>query len=134
MGKSADYFLLAPLASLPAYQDLLNRLQEGDYTGGSLRGLGLPRAVRLAVLAALHHDLDKPILLLTNRADRALSLFDELGFWLPEGINLTLLNRTLPFTKICLGRKAHAMTVCGYWRSSAATGCRAVLPPRLILS
>lgn len=88
MGKSADYPLLAPLASLPAYQDLLIRLQEGDYTGGSLRGLGLPRAVRLAVLAALHHDLDKPILLLTNRADRALSLFDELGFWLPEGINL----------------------------------------------
>ena len=88
MGKSADHSLLAPLSSLTAYQDLLLRLQEGDYTGGSLRGLGLPRAVRLALLAALHHDLDKPILLLTNRADRALSLFDELGFWLPEGTNL----------------------------------------------
>ena len=88
MGKSADHPLLAPLASLTAYQDLLVRLQEGDYIGGSLRGLGLPRAVRLALLAALHHDLDKPILLLTNRADRALSLFDELGFWLPEGTNL----------------------------------------------
>ena len=88
MGKSADHPLLAPLSSLTAYQDLLLRLQEGDYTGGSLRGLGLPRAVRLALLAALHHDLDKPILLLTNRADRALSLFDELGFWLPEGTNL----------------------------------------------
>ena len=88
MGKSADHPLLAPFSSLTAYQDLLLRLQEGDYTGGSLRGLGLPRAVRLALLAALHHDLDKPILLLTNRADRALSLFDELGFWLPEGTNL----------------------------------------------
>ena len=88
MGKSADHPLLAPLSSLTAYQDLLLRLQEGDYTGGSLRGLGLPRAVRLALLAALHHDLEKPILLLTNRADRALSLFDELGFWLPEGTNL----------------------------------------------
>jgi len=88
MGKSADYPLLSPLSSLTAYQDLLLRLQEGDYTGGSLRGLGLPRAVRLALLAALHQDLEKPILLLTNRADRALSLFDELGFWLPEGTNL----------------------------------------------
>ena len=78
MGKSADHPLLAPLSSLTAYQDLLLRLQEGDYTGGSLRGLGLPRAVRLALLTALHHDLDKPISLLTNRADRALSLFDEL--------------------------------------------------------
>lgn len=88
MGKSANYPLLAPLSSLTAYQDLLLRLREGDFTGGSLRGLGLPRAVRLALLAALHYDLEKPILLLTNRADRALSLFDELGFWLPEGTNL----------------------------------------------
>ncbi len=88
MGKSAEYPLLAPLASLTAYQDLLNRIREGDFIGGNLRGLGLPRAVRLALLAALHHDLEKPILLLTNRADRALSLFDELGFWLPEGTNL----------------------------------------------
>ena len=88
MGKSADYPLLAPLSSLTAYQDLLVRLQEGDFTGGNLRGLGLPRAVRLALLAALHHDIEKPILLLTNRADRALSLFDELSFWLPEGTNL----------------------------------------------
>jgi len=88
MGKSAEHPLLAPLASLTAYQDLLNRIQEGDFIGGNLRGLGLPRAVRLALLAALHHDLNKPILLLTNRADRALSLFDELGFWLPEGTNL----------------------------------------------
>jgi len=74
MAKSADYFLLAPLAGLPAYQDLLLGLKEGEYTGSSLRGLGLPRAVRLALLAALHHDLQKPILLLTNRADRALSM------------------------------------------------------------
>jgi len=88
MGKSADHPLLAPLSSLPAYQDLLTGLREGDHTGGSLRGLGLPRSVRLALLAALHLDLEKPILLLTNRADRALSLFDELGFWMPEGTNL----------------------------------------------
>ncbi len=88
MGKSADHPLLAPLSSLTAYQDLLTRLKEGDFTGGDLRGLGLPRAVRLALLAALHYDLNTPILLVTNRADRALSLFDELGFWLPEGTNL----------------------------------------------
>jgi transcription-repair coupling factor (superfamily II helicase) len=34
------------------------------------------------VLAALHQDLDRPILLVTDRADHALSLFDELGFWI----------------------------------------------------
>jgi transcription-repair coupling factor (superfamily II helicase) len=36
------------------------------------------------VLASLHADLNQPILLLTDRADHALALFDELGFWLPD--------------------------------------------------
>ncbi|MBI5935863.1 MAG: transcription-repair coupling factor [Chloroflexi bacterium] len=46
--------------------------------------LGLPRSARLPVLASLHADLNQPILLITDRADHALALFDELGFWLPE--------------------------------------------------
>jgi transcription-repair coupling factor (superfamily II helicase) len=29
----------------------------------------------------LHRDLNRPILLVTDRADHALSLFDEMGFW-----------------------------------------------------
>ncbi len=41
----------------------------------------MPRAARLPVLAALHQDLNRPILLITDRADHSLSLFDELGFW-----------------------------------------------------
>jgi len=47
-------------------------------------GLALPRSARLSVLAALRHDLNCPILLLTDRADRALTLLDELSFWSPE--------------------------------------------------
>ena len=43
--------------------------------------MGLPRAARLPILASLHADLNLPILLITDRADHALSLFDELGFW-----------------------------------------------------
>src|SRR6266508_6093310 len=70
--------LLNKIRTLPQYQQLLNQLQAN---GGQLPGLGLPRAARLPVLAALHQDLDRPILLLTDRADHALSLFDELGFW-----------------------------------------------------
>ena len=35
----------------------------------------------MPILAALHQDLNQPILLVTDRADHALSLFDELGFW-----------------------------------------------------
>ena len=70
-------FILDNIRSLSQYQQLLKQLQ----TGASLPGLGLPRAARLPVLAALHQDFTAPILLVTDRADHALSLFDELGFW-----------------------------------------------------
>src|SRR5512133_1360693 len=71
--------LLDKIRSLPQYQQLLEQLQAN---GKQLPGLGLPRAARLPVLAALHQDLNRPILLITDRADHSLSLFDELGFWI----------------------------------------------------
>jgi transcription-repair coupling factor (superfamily II helicase) len=70
--------LLNKLRELPEYQQLLTQTNAGK----SLSGLGLPRSARLPVLAALHEDVRQPILLITDRADHALSLFDELGFWL----------------------------------------------------
>ena len=88
MAKSADHPILKHLAHLPAYQELLTDLKEGAFQSPERNGLGLPRSARLALLAALYTDLPRPILLLTNRADRALSLFDELNFWLPGGGNL----------------------------------------------
>ncbi len=71
--------LLDKIRSLPQYQQLLKQLQADRK---QLPGLGLPRAARLPVLAALHQDLNRPILLITDRADHSLSLFDELGFWI----------------------------------------------------
>ncbi|WKZ49997.1 MAG: transcription-repair coupling factor [Anaerolineales bacterium] len=68
--------LVSHIRSLPAYESLLGNL--------AARPLGLPRSARLPVLACLHADLNQPILLLTDRADHALALFDELAFWLPE--------------------------------------------------
>ena len=73
--------LLDKIRELPQYQQLLNQLQTDGRPAAQLTGLGLPRAARLPVLAALHRDLDRPVLLITDRADHALSLFDELGFW-----------------------------------------------------
>src|SRR5215211_7138129 len=73
--------LLDKIRELSQYQRLLNQLQTDGPASGQLPGLGLPRAARLPVLAALHLDLDRPVLLITDRADHALSLFDELGFW-----------------------------------------------------
>ncbi|MFT3893749.1 MAG: hypothetical protein QM730_19135 [Anaerolineales bacterium] len=69
--------ILEKIRSLPQYQQLLNDLQ----TNGEKPSLGLLRAARLPLLAALLEDAKRPILLITDRSDHALSLFDELGFW-----------------------------------------------------
>jgi len=69
--------LLRQFDDLPQYKLLLKQIIDGV----QIPGLGLPRAARLPLLAALHADLDQVVLLVTDRADHALSLFDELGFW-----------------------------------------------------
>ena len=69
--------LLDIIRGLSQYQQLLRQIE----TGEKIPGLGMPRAARLPILAALHQDLNQPILLVTDRSDHALSLFDELGFW-----------------------------------------------------
>jgi len=76
--------LLDKIGSLSGYQALRSRLTSGVDTIDSVQGLGLPRAARLPIVAKLHEDLKQPVLLITNRADRALALFDELKFWMGE--------------------------------------------------
>jgi transcription-repair coupling factor (superfamily II helicase) len=72
-------FLLSRIRSTSEYQNFLRSVQADK----RLPALGLPRSARLPLLAALHADLNRPILLLTDRADHALSVFDELAFWAP---------------------------------------------------
>lgn len=72
-------FLLSHLRSTPEYQSFLKQVQDDT----RLPALGLPRAARLALTAALHGDLNRPVLLLTDRADHALAIYDELSFWAP---------------------------------------------------
>ena len=74
--------LLDKFGKLPPYRNLLARLHEGLDTNETVQGLGLPRAARLPLVARLYQDHHKPILLISNRADRALALFEELQFWL----------------------------------------------------
>ena len=71
--------LLDSIHSLASYQELLTQLQTGTHIPGL--ALRVPRAGRLPVVASLHADTNLPILLITDRADHALALFDELGFW-----------------------------------------------------
>jgi len=47
-------------------------------------GLGLSRPARLAIVSALSLDLNVPILVITDRADRSALMMDEMGFWLPD--------------------------------------------------
>ena len=76
--------LLERIGALPAYRELKTRLESGLDTVAKVQGLGLPRAVRLPLVAQLHKDLNRPVLLISNRADRALALYEELRFWLGE--------------------------------------------------
>ena len=88
MVKLPDSDLPGIIQSLPAYQEFLTAFENKALVSPQRKGLGLPRPARLAILAALHNDLNCPILLLTNRSDRALSLFDELSFWIDTHVNL----------------------------------------------
>jgi len=53
-------------------------------TGQKLPPLGLRRSARLPVLAALYSALKTPILFVSDRADRALTLAEEISLWAPE--------------------------------------------------
>jgi len=73
-------------------QQIENALQEQVdliRDGKTLPSLGLRRAARLPGVAALQSALQRPILLLTDRADRVLTLSDELTLWAPEITRLT---------------------------------------------
>ncbi len=76
--------ILEKIGSLPAYQRLIDRLRSGQDKLHTVQGLGLPRAARLPLIARLQRDLNRPMLLISNRADRALALHEELQFWMGE--------------------------------------------------
>ena len=76
--------LLDRILSQPAFADLLDELAGGQRP---LR-LGLIRSARLPMVAALAEATARPILLLTQRRDRALAYFEELGLWSPQAEHL----------------------------------------------
>ena len=65
---------------LDCCDELIASIQAGE----PLPDLGLRRAARLPILAALYKNLQWPIVLLTDRTDRALTLADELSLWAPD--------------------------------------------------
>jgi transcription-repair coupling factor (superfamily II helicase) len=74
--------ITASLSDMLAWlQEERSRPVQGDTVSASL---GLRRAARLPVAASIHSSLDAPLLLVTDRADHALTLFDELSLWAPD--------------------------------------------------
>jgi len=50
----------------------------------SLYPITVPRSFRLPLLASLYHELNRPIVIVSDRFDHASRLFDEMGAWLPN--------------------------------------------------
>ncbi len=75
--------LLPVLRSLPGYDELRDQAASGSR---SLIGIHLPRSIRPAILAALHQDLNLPILYVSARQDRILALKEELPAWQHDGV------------------------------------------------
>ncbi len=73
--------LLKRIRSLPDYQALLRKLTADDLILGSLH---IPRSVRAALIAALADDLKRNFIVLVSRADRMLTLAEEIAAWCPD--------------------------------------------------
>jgi len=67
-----------------ALTDIAERSAEAGPRSDELVSLRLRRSARLPVLAVLYQNTRQPVLLVTDRADHALELYDELSLWLPD--------------------------------------------------
>jgi len=72
--------IINALKSQPAFEDLLAELR----TAKAAAFVGLPRSARLPAAVALQNRVNRTVLLITARSDRALVLKDEWGFWEPD--------------------------------------------------
>ncbi|GIK40669.1 MAG: transcription-repair-coupling factor [Chloroflexota bacterium] len=79
---------LSPLLKLfnqiPAYHTLADALHSGEFSAEICHPLGVLTAARPALLAALHADLQRPLLFITARADRARILTEQIQSWVEE--------------------------------------------------
>ncbi|MBN2149379.1 MAG: transcription-repair coupling factor [Anaerolineales bacterium] len=66
-------------------KELIDTIRQGE----ALPPLNLRRSARLPVVAAVQSVLQCPVILLTDRSDRAMLLADELSIWAPESLRLS---------------------------------------------
>jgi transcription-repair coupling factor (superfamily II helicase) len=100
---------LSPLLKLfnqiPAYDTLADALHGHEFTEEIRHPLGVLPAARPALLAALHADLQRPILFITARADRARILTEQIQAWIenPAGVYRLPDPDSLPHEKVAWG-------------------------------
>jgi transcription-repair coupling factor (superfamily II helicase) len=131
--------LLSSFGSLEAYRSL----REDLASGVALPPLGLLRAVRPALLAALARDLERPMLVVAGTVERAKGLVQSLGDWspTPERIQrfpepLTLFYERAPWTDEVVSGRLRVLS--SLWPSSNSpfiitASARALMQPTLPL-
>jgi transcription-repair coupling factor (superfamily II helicase) len=75
--------LLPLIREVPAYRELVGTVERGapDATYNVQRGLGVVQSARPYLVAALYRQLDRPLVLLTARAERVRHWTDQLRVW-----------------------------------------------------
>jgi len=132
---------LAWIDALPSYRTL----REDVLAGGTPPPLGLNRSARPAVLAALAHDVARPILALTSTVDKARALHQSLRHWSPDPSRVLRFpeppalfyerapwpRETIAARMVVLSRLAAATKEPGRWVVVAST--RALMRPTMPL-
>ncbi len=85
--------LLPALTQTGVFQSLLKNLEAQQ----PIAGQQILRAARPYVVAAIAQVVDRPILLITDRVDRAYNLTEQLPVWLPERSVSRFLEPSAPF-------------------------------------
>ncbi len=70
--------MVDPIKQHPIFKEFVNQIGQDAI----FPALGLIRAVRLPMLAALKTTIEQPILFILERMDQAIAFADELGFWM----------------------------------------------------
>ncbi len=83
--------LLSMTQTLPAYQKLKDALSESQ--AGLLR-LAATEAVRPFLVAAIHRDLNSPVLVVTTQSEDARRIYEELLVWSPNSSSVHLVPET----------------------------------------
>lgn len=102
---------LSPLLKLfnqiATYRDLADSLHTGELTEAMRRPLGVMTGARPALLAALQTDLQRPILFITARADRARIFTEQIQVWTQDPGTIYRLPDpdSLPHEKVAWGQE-----------------------------